>query len=77
MPWCSGRVTGCVCLCVCVHSDLKVHGDGRSGPFLLIVGRQQLDLSADLRFLHPGHAFDPTDDSEGGGFKKQYIIKRI
>lgn len=47
-------------------SDLKVHGDGRSGPFLLIVGRQQLDLSADLRFLHPGHAFDPTDDSEGG-----------
>lgn len=43
------------------ETDLKVHGDGRPGPFLLIVGRQQLDLSADLRFLHPGHAFDPAD----------------
>lgn len=58
-------------------SDLKVHGDGRSGPFLLIIGRQQLDLSADLRFLHPGHAFDPADDGEGGGLYILYILQRI
>ncbi len=42
-----------------MRSDLKVHRDGRPGPFLLIVGRQQLDLGAYLRLLHPSHAFDP------------------
>ena len=42
-----------------MYSDLKVHRDGRPGPFLLIVGGQQLNLSADLRLLHSSHAFDP------------------
>lgn len=49
-----------------MSSDLKVHRDGRPGPFLLIVGRQQLDLSADLRFLHPSHAFDPKHTHTNG-----------
>lgn len=39
---------------------LKVHRDRRPSPFLLIVGGQELDLSADLRLFHPSHAFDPT-----------------
>lgn len=43
------------------RSHLKVHGDGRPGPLLLVVGRQEFDLGADLRLLHPGHAFDPAD----------------
>lgn len=52
----------------CVHlsevkTNLKVHRDGGPGPFLLVVGRQQLDLSADLRLLHPSHAFDPTNSN--------------
>lgn len=51
------------------RSDLKVHRDGRSGPFLLIVGRQQLDLSADLRLLHPSHAFDPTHTHTQSSFQ--------
>lgn len=65
-----------VCACVRdrVCSDLKVHGDGGPGPFLLIVGRQQLDLGADLRFFHPGHAFDPTVDSEGRGIYSKWRI---
>lgn len=46
---------------ILMRSDLKVHRDGRPGPFLLIVGRQQLDLGADLRLLHPSHAFDPAN----------------
>lgn len=53
----------CVCVCVehelFVYSDLKVHRDGRPGPFLLVVGRQQLNLSTDLRLLHASHTFDP------------------
>lgn len=43
-----------------MYSHLKVHRDGRPGPFLLIVGGQQLDLGADLRLFHPSHAFDPA-----------------
>lgn len=43
------------------RSHLKVHGDGRPGPFLLVVGRQEFDLGTDLRLLHPSHAFDPAD----------------
>lgn len=41
-------------------SDLKVHGDGGPRPLLLVVGRQQLDLCADLRLLHPGHTLYPA-----------------
>lgn len=38
MPGCAKVVP--VCVCVRTRSDLKVHGNGRPGPFLLIVGRQ-------------------------------------
>lgn len=37
---------------------LKVHGNGGPSPFLLIVGGQELNLCADLGFLHACHALD-------------------
>lgn len=68
------------------RSHLEVHGDGRTGPFLLVVGRQEFDLGADLRLLHPGHAFDPADRSPqrwvqrersvGRGLSKQQTARR-
>lgn len=42
---------------------LKVHRNGRTSPLLLIVGGQQLDLSADLRLLHSSHALYPDHKS--------------
>lgn len=50
------------CLDGAERPHLKVHRDGRPGPFLFIIGGQQLDLSADLRLLHSSHAFDPRDN---------------
>lgn len=42
--------------------NLKVHGNGWTGPLLLIISGQQLDLSTDLRLLHSCHAFDLPHD---------------
>ena len=41
-------------------SDLKVHGDRRPCPLLLVIRWQELNLCTDLRLLHPGHALDPA-----------------
>lgn len=45
-------------------SDLKVHGDGRPRPLLLVVGQEQLNLCTNLRLLHPRHALNPATHTE-------------
>lgn len=47
--------------------DLEVHGYGRSGPFLLRVRLEQIDLRGQLGFLHAGHALYLPDDGVLGG----------
>ena len=41
-------------------TDLKLHGDGGASTLLLLIGGQQLNLSTDLRLLHPSHALNPA-----------------
>ena len=48
-------------------TDLEVHGDGWTGPLLLIICGQQLNLSTDLRLLHASHALDPDTQGRWSG----------
>lgn len=76
LPLCGRRCECCVDLLISRNmkindnsrfiliSDLKVHGDGRPCPFLLVIGREQLDLCTDLRLLHPRHALNPAEHTE-------------
>lgn len=60
-----------------MYSHLKVHRDGRPGPFLFIVGGQQLDLCTDLRLLHPSHAFDPANTQTESFVNKVSLTEKV
>ena len=63
------------------EAHLEAHGDGRTSPLLLVARVEQLDLGAELAFLHAAHALDPSKKRgrrlTGSCDKHQILLQRF